>query len=63
MDPFHDSVGVLRVGGRLKHADLSTAVKHPIHQKIILHYNCIDHMLKYTRAKFGEATKHWRNDF
>ena len=31
MDPFHDSVGVLRVGGRLKHSDLSTAVKHPIH--------------------------------
>lgn len=30
MDPFLDSVGVLRVGGRLKHADLSIAEKHPI---------------------------------
>ena len=30
MDPFLDSVGVLRVGGHLKHADLSTEVKHPI---------------------------------
>ena len=30
MDPFLDSVGVLRVGGHLKHADLSTEVKHHI---------------------------------
>jgi len=30
MDPFLDSVGVLRVGGHLKHADLPTEVKHPI---------------------------------
>ncbi|XP_068716916.1 uncharacterized protein [Montipora capricornis] len=30
MDPFLDSVSVLRVGGRLKHSDLSTPVKHPI---------------------------------
>ncbi|XP_068756176.1 uncharacterized protein [Montipora capricornis] len=30
MDPFLDSVGVLRVGGRLKHSDLSTPVKYPI---------------------------------
>jgi len=30
MDPFLDIVGVLRVGGRLKHSDLSSEVKHPI---------------------------------
>ena len=29
LDPFLDENGVLRVGGRLKHADLSTAVKYP----------------------------------
>ena len=29
LDPFLDKNGVLRVGGRLKHADLSTAVKYP----------------------------------
>ena len=30
MHPFLDSVGVLRVGGYLNHADLLTEVKHPI---------------------------------
>ena len=29
LDPFLDENSVLRVGGRLKHADLSTAVKYP----------------------------------
>ena len=29
LDPFLDENGVLRVGGHLKHADLSTAVKYP----------------------------------
>ena len=31
--------------------------------KIILCYNCIGHTLKSIPAKFGEATKHWRNNF
>ena len=30
LNPFLDENGLLRVGGRLKHADLTTAVKHPI---------------------------------
>ena len=30
LDPFLDENGVLRVGGHLKHADLSTAVKYPV---------------------------------
>ena len=30
LDPFIDEYGVLRVGGCLKHADLSDKVKHPI---------------------------------
>ena len=30
MDPFLDKDGILRVGGRLKHADLSEEAKHPI---------------------------------
>ena len=30
MDPFLDKDGILRVGGRLKYADLSEADKHPI---------------------------------
>ena len=30
LDPFLDDNGLLRVGGRLKHADLTTAVKHPV---------------------------------
>ena len=30
LDPFLDENGVLRVGGRLQHADLSPGVKHPI---------------------------------
>lgn len=30
LDPFIDEYGVLRVGGRLKHANLSDKVKHPI---------------------------------
>ena len=30
LDPFLDKSGVLRVGGRLKHADLTTAERHPI---------------------------------
>ena len=30
LDPFIDGHGVLRVGGRLKHADLSDKVKHPV---------------------------------
>lgn len=30
LNPFLDENGLLRVGGCLKHADLTTAVKHPI---------------------------------
>ena len=30
LNPSLDDNGLLRVGGRLKHADLTTAVKHPI---------------------------------
>ena len=30
LDPFIDEHGILRVGGRLKHADLSDEVKHPV---------------------------------
>jgi hypothetical protein len=30
LDPFIDSEGVLRVGCRLKHSNLSLGVKHPI---------------------------------
>lgn len=30
LDPFIDEYGVLRVGGRLKHADLSDKVRHPV---------------------------------
>lgn len=30
LDPFLDENGVLRVGGRLKHADLASTVKHPV---------------------------------
>ena len=30
LDPFLDDNGLLRVGGRLKHADLTNAVKHPV---------------------------------
>ena len=30
LDPFSNEYGVLRVGGRLKHADLSDKVKHPV---------------------------------
>ena len=30
LDPFIDENGILRVGGRLKHADLSDEVKHPV---------------------------------
>lgn len=30
LDPFLDKSGVLRVGGRLKHADLTTAERHPV---------------------------------
>ena len=30
LDPYVDEDGILRVGGRLKHADLSDQVKHPM---------------------------------
>lgn len=30
LDPFLDGHGILRIGGRLKHADISSAAKHPV---------------------------------
>jgi hypothetical protein len=30
LSPFLDEVGLLRVGGRIQHADVSTAMKHPV---------------------------------
>ena len=35
LDPFVDNEGTLRVGGRLKSADLPLAIKHPV---ILHHY-------------------------
>jgi len=49
VDPFLDKAGILRVGGRLKHADLSEAAKHlnvlpkkgPVISLVIARYNSL----------------------
>ena len=52
LDPFIDENGILRVGGRLKHADLSDEVKHPVILPKGSHVTSL--IIRY----YHESTKH-----
>ena len=58
LDPFIDGHGVLRVGGRLKHADLSDKVKHPPTHASFIATSC----LASDNSAFQQSPWTWRNN-